>query len=228
MCGRFVLAVDPQQVQMQFNLTNAPTVAANYNVSPTQPVAVVTNDTPRTLDYHRWGLIPSWAKDMSLGAKMINARAETVDEKPAFRAAFKRRRCLIPASGFYEWRTNDDGKKTPMYIHLKDQELFAFAGLWEIWNSPDGELRTCTILTTDANPFMQTIHNRMPVIMRLEDYDAWLQPGEIAAGAMKALLRQYESEKMDAYEVSKAVNRAGYSTPENIVPVTTSEQPRLL
>jgi putative SOS response-associated peptidase YedK len=228
MCGRFVLAVDPQQVQMQFSLTSAPTVTANYNVSPTQPVAVVTNETPRTLDYQRWGLIPSWAKDMSLGAKMINARSETVDEKPAFRAAFKRRRCLIPASGFYEWRTNDDGKKTPMYIHLKDQDLFAFAGLWEIWNSPDGELRTCTILTTDANPFMQAIHNRMPVIMRPEDYDAWLQPGEMAAGAMKGLLRQYESEQMDAYEVSKAVNRAGYSALENIVPVTSSKQSRLL
>jgi putative SOS response-associated peptidase YedK len=220
MCGRFVLAVQPQQMALEFAVGNLPQLAANYNVAPTQPVAVITNETERQVSLYKWGLLPSWAKDASMAAKMINARSETVDEKPAFRAAFKRRRCIIPANGFYEWRVNADGKKTPMYIHLKDRELFGFAGLWEVWHSPEGdEVRTCTILTTEANSFMQSLHTRMPVILHREDYEAWLQPGEMAAAPLKTLLRQYEDEKMTAYEVSRAVNRAGFSSPEMITPV---------
>jgi putative SOS response-associated peptidase YedK len=220
MCGRFVLAVQPQQMALEFAIGNMPQLTANYNVAPTQPVAVITNETERQVSLYKWGLLPSWAKDASMAAKMINARSETVDEKPAFRAAFKRRRCIIPANGFYEWRVNADGKKTPMYIHLKDRDLFGFAGLWEVWHSPEGdEVRTCTILTTEANGFMQSLHTRMPVILHREDYEAWLQPGEMAAAPLKTLLRQYEDEKMTAYEVSRAVNRAGFSSPEMIMPV---------
>lgn len=227
MCGRFVLAVNSEQLKMEFGTTNTPDIPPNYNVSPTQPVAVITNNLPREVDFYRWGLVPSWSKDLALGAKMINARSETVDEKPAFRAAFKRRRCIIPASGFYEWRAADDGKKTPLYIHLTDQELFGLAGLWESWHSPEGEeIRTCTILTTDANEFMSSIHTRMPIILPRDDYEAWLSPDEMTAGALKSLLRQFDSGKMTAHEVSRAVNRAGFSSPENIEPV--SAPPRLL
>jgi putative SOS response-associated peptidase YedK len=227
MCGRFVLAVDPNQLTLEFGAVAGANFTPNYNVAPTQSIAVITNELPRSISSARWGLVPSWAKDLSMGAKMINARSETVEEKPAFRAAFKRRRCLIPASGFYEWQVQDDGKKAPMYIHLNDRDLFAFAGLWEVWNTPEGdELRTCTILTTEANAFMKSIHERMPVIVEREHYADWLAPGDAPAQALKPLLRGFDPAKMTAHEVSKAVNRAGFSSPELIEPV--SAPPRLL
>lgn len=227
MCGRYVLAVDPNQMAMEFSLSGDLSLPANYNVAPTQAVPVILNESPQELTFARWGLMPSWAKDLSMSAKMINARSETVDEKPAFRAAFKRRRCLVPASGFYEWQTRDDGKKYPMYIHLTDREVFGFAGLWEVWHSPDGdELRTCTILTTSANDFMRSIHERMPVILARENYADWLAAGDVPAPALKPLLRGYDPDKMTAYEVSKSVNRAGFSSPDMIEPVQAP--PRLL
>lgn len=227
MCGRFVLAVNSDQLAMEFGIGGDVVVPANYNVAPTQPVAVILNEAPQSLTFARWGLMPSWAKDLSMSAKMINARSETVDEKPAFRAAFKRRRCLIPASGFYEWQTREDGKKYPMYIHLTDRDAFGFAGLWETWNSPDGgELRTCTILTTAANDFMKPIHERMPVILAREDYAEWLSEGDVPAPVLKPLLRGYDPGRMIAYEVSRSVNRAGFSSPDLIEPVQTP--PRLL
>lgn len=222
MCGRFVLAVNPQQLTLEFGLAHAPAGASNYNISPTQNVLAITNEEPDSAIELRWGLVPSWAKDLSIGAKMINARSETIEEKPAFRSAFKRRRCLIPANGFYEWRKNDDGSKTPMYIHLGDRELFAFAGLWEVRRTDEGEvLRSCTIITTGANSFMQSIHDRMPVILHQDDYADWLTPGDANVAAMKALLRPYEDAAMTAYPVSKAVNRAGYSSPELIQPLAS-------
>jgi putative SOS response-associated peptidase YedK len=227
MCGRFVLAVDPNQLALEFNLIGDTNVPPNYNVAPTQSVAIISNESPSRLTFARWGLMPSWAKDLSMSAKMINARSETVDEKPAFRAAFKRRRCLIPASGFYEWQTRDDGKKYPMYIHPSDAEMFGFAGLWEVWHSPEGdELRTCTILTTAANDYMRAIHERMPVILPREQYADWLAPGDVPAGALKPLLRGYDPGRMTAHEVSKAVNRAGFSSPDMIAPMQAP--PRLL
>src|SRR5690606_25133774 len=158
MCGRFVLIADPNAIQQEFNLASLPDLTPRYNIAPTQGVAVITNEKPDELTFHRWGLIPSWAKEPEIGNKMINARSEGVEDKPAFRAAFKRRRCIIPASGFYEWKKLDAKQKAPMYIHLKDQEVFGLAGLWEIWYDPDGgEWRTATILTTDANEFMRPI-----------------------------------------------------------------------
>jgi putative SOS response-associated peptidase YedK len=220
MCGRFVLTANPEAVQQAFDLTSIPAeMTSRYNIAPTQPVAVITNDDPKILTFHRWGLIPSWAKDMKIGNQMINARSESVHEKPAFRSAFKRRRCLIPADGFYEWR-KEGSDKIPMFIHLKDRPIFAMAGLWEIWHSGDGdEIRTCTILTTEANSFMETIHNRMPVILHKEDYDFWLSPNEEAVPALQALLKPFDPDAMTAYPVSKMVNRPNNDVPELIKPV---------
>ncbi|MBI5669151.1 MAG: SOS response-associated peptidase [Chloroflexi bacterium] len=219
MCGRFVLTANPEAIQQEFHLTNVPDLPPRYNIAPTQPVAVISNDNPRELTFYKWGLIPSWAKDAAIGNKMINARAESVAEKPAFRAAFKRRRCILPSDGFYEWQERD-GKKVPLFIHLEDRKLFGLAGLWEIWHSPEGDtVRSCTILTTDANDFMQPIHNRMPVILRKEDYDLWLAPDEPPSDVLQGLLRPYDSAPMRAYEVSKMVNRPGNDVPELIAPV---------
>jgi putative SOS response-associated peptidase YedK len=222
MCGRFVLIADPNAIQQQFHLDSVPELTPRYNIAPTQGVPVITNEKPHELSFYRWGLIPSWAKEADIGSRMINARSEGVEDKPAFRAAFKRRRCLIPASGFYEWKKLDEKQKAPMYIHLKERGVFGFAGLWEVWHDPDGgEWRTFTILTTDANDFMRPIHDRMPVILRPESYEEWLQPGEVSADALKPLLKPYDPGAMTAYEVSKLVNRPNADVPECIAPVAS-------
>ncbi len=219
MCGRFVLTANPEAIQQQFNLTSAPDIPPRYNIAPTQPVAVISNDNPRELTFYKWGLIPSWAKEASIGSRMINARADSVAEKPSFRSAFKRRRCILPSDGFYEWQERD-GKKTPLFIHVEDQVVFGLAGLWEVWRSPEGEtVRSCTIITTDANDFMKPIHNRMPVILHKEDYGLWLSPDEEPADVLQGLLKPYDSSVMRAYEVSKMVNRPGNDVPECIAPV---------
>jgi putative SOS response-associated peptidase YedK len=196
-----------------------PIMSPRFNVAPTQPVAVISNENPHELTFYKWGLIPSWSKDPLIGSKMINARSESAAEKPSFRSAFKRRRCIIPTDGFYEWRQKD-GEKTPMFIHMKDQEVFGFAGLWEVWHSPDGgEIRTCSILTTEANDFMQTIHNRMPVILHKEDYNLWLSPDEEPTPVLQALMKPYSGDELTAYAVSKMVNKPSNDTPDLIQPV---------
>jgi putative SOS response-associated peptidase YedK len=223
MCGRFVLTADGVAIQQHFDLTSVPDglVTARYNIAPTQPVPVITNEDPTALTAHRWGLIPSWAKDPAMGNRLINARGETVHEKPSFRSAFKRRRCLIPANGFYEWKR--EGKtKRPYYIHLKDQALFAFAGLWEVWHSPDGgELRTCTIITTEPNDVVGQLHNRMAVILAPDDYDQWLSPDELPPQALLPLLQPYDASQMDAYEVSTRVNSPTNDDPTLIEPLAS-------
>jgi len=208
MCGRFVLTANPDVIQQSFNLSTMPAMMeARYNIAPTQPVAVITNEKSDELTFHKWGLIPSWAKDISGAAKLINARSETAAEKPSFRAAFKRRRCIIPADGYYEWQQRGTDK-VPMFIHMEGREPFGIAGLWEIWQRPDGgEIRTCTILTTDANEFTQSIHNRMPVILHKEDYPLWLSPSEEPVPILQALMKPYTGHNLTAYAVSKAVNR---------------------
>lgn len=222
MCGRFVLVADPNLVQQTFNLDSTPEMMPRYNIAPTQAVPVITNEHPRQISMYRWGLIPSWAKEPQIGSRMINARSEGVEEKPAFRSAFKRRRCIIPASGFYEWKKLDAKNKAPMYIQLKDQEVLGFAGLWEVWHDPDGgEWRTFTILTTSANSFMETMHDRMPVILPPESYAQWLDPKELPADVLKPLLKQYDPQAMKAHEVSKLVNRPGMDMPECIVPLAS-------
>jgi putative SOS response-associated peptidase YedK len=212
MCGRFVLTSDAQTVQQEFNLDSLPQLAPRFNIAPSQPVAIVTNDAPKELSIVQWGLIPSWSKDPKIGYKMINARSESVHEKPSFRTPFKYRRCLIPTSGFYEWVKTDDGKQ-PYFIHLPEKEVFAFAGLWEIWNSPEGEeVWTCTILTTEANDKISNLHHRMPVILDKDARDIWLDK-ESETEELKTLFQSYDSNKMDYYPVSKAVNHVKNDNP---------------
>ena len=209
MCGRFSLIQDPNQLRATFAWLNIPdTLQPRYNVAPTQPVAVVPNDGRNQLEFFIWGLIPFWAKDPSIGNRMINARAETLAEKPAFKSALRHRRCLVLTDGFYEWKQEPGKKsKTPMRIQLKSGQPFAFAGLWEKWNSPDGsEVRSCTIITTQPNEFMSTIHNRMPVILPEMDYAHWLDPDTSDSNQLQGLLKPYPSERMTAYPVSTLVN----------------------
>lgn len=222
MCGRFVLTADTDTIQLAFDLTTMPDQhAPRFNIAPSQPIAVITNENSKVLTFHKWGLLPSWAKDPKMGNKMINARAETAAEKPAFRAAFKRRRCLIPADGFFEWQKRAGGK-VPMFIHMKDYSPFAFAGLWEIWYSPEGdELRTATILTTDPNDLMAEIHNRMPVILERKDYAQWLSPDDQKASDLMPLMKPFDSSNMGAYAVSTYVNSPANDSPEAIEPVAS-------
>ncbi|MEK7808669.1 MAG: SOS response-associated peptidase [Chloroflexota bacterium] len=218
MCGRFTLTLDPSQLQDLFGLTGMPppVLAPRYNIAPTQPVAaIILNDSSqRELTHFQWGLIPSWSKDPSMG--MINARAETIREKPAFRAALKRRRCLIPANGFYEWQKTGK-EKTPMYITLKDGSPFAIAGVWEQWRSPQEDvIRSCTLITTTPNSLMETIHDRMPAILNPKDYDRWLAPGELPEMDLRHLLSPYPASNMKAVAVSRKVNSPKFDSVECI------------
>ncbi len=221
MCGRFVLTANPEIVQQAFDLAAPPAqMQPRYNIAPTQPVMVITNENPTVATYHKWGLVPAWAKDISVAAKMINARSESAAEKPSFRSAFRRRRCIIPSDGFYEWpeHTKD---KVPMFVHRPNNEVYGMAGLWEIWQDPaGGELRTCTILTTEANPFMQQYHHRMPVILHKDDYALWLSPNEEPLPVLQSLMKAYDEDGLQAYSVSKAVNRVGNDSPQLIEPFT--------
>lgn len=223
MCGRFALMTPTETLLEQFGVTQTSLdlaqVGPRYNVAPTQPVlAVRSTAVPphRELTFLRWGLVPSWAKEIRSGAPLINARAETVAEQPVFRAAFKRRRCLLPADGFYEWQKQPDGKQ-PMYIEMMDKRPFALAGLWEIWHDPDGSsLESCTILTITPNELMAPIHNRMPVILDSADYDQWLNPGPRPEDDLH-LLRPYPAEKMRAYPVSTWVNSPAHDDPQCLI-----------
>lgn len=222
MCGRFTLTADPNDLREAFPWLNIPRpVEPRYNIAPSQPVAVVANDGKNTLDYFVWGLIPSWAKDPAIGSRMINARSETLIEKPSFRNAFRRRRCLILADGFYEWKASEGKKsKTPMYIQLKDGKPFALAGLWEIWNAPDASrILSCTIITTQPNSFLKDIHDRMPVILPESAYQTWLDAKELNPASLQPLLQPYPAEMMSAYEVSTLVNSPANEVKECILPV---------
>lgn len=207
MCGRFAQRTSPKTLAKQFKVSEVPSVEARYNIAPTQHILAV-QETPdgREMKWLKWGLVPSWAKDASMGARLINARSETVAEKPAFRDAFKRRRCLIPADGFYEWQRTAD-KKQPYFFQLKEEQLFGFAGLWERWKDEDGKvLETCTILTTEANEVLALVHNRMPVILHSDDYDLWLDEDERKQELLKDLLQPYPASEMISYPVSTLVN----------------------
>lgn len=219
MCGRFILMSPGRDLAERFRLEDEPKLAPRYNIAPTELVAVIRQDQERLtrrLTLVRWGLIPSWAKDPSIGPRLINARAESVGEKPAFRAAFRHRRCLVPADGFYEWTQGKTGKQ-PFLVTLSDRTTFAFAGLWEHWQNPVGELvETCTILTTDANELLRPIHDRMPVILRPEDYDAWLDTSLKSPDLLKRLLRPLLSDEMTFRPVNPKVNKAGYDAADCI------------
>ncbi|GMV37135.1 MAG: hypothetical protein AMXMBFR61_16430 [Fimbriimonadales bacterium] len=200
-----------------YGLTRFADVEPRFNIAPSQRVPAIRLDAEgeRELALLQWGLVPGWAKDTSIGAKLFNARSETVAEKPSFRNAFRKRRCLMPADGFYEWQPTN-GRKQPVYIRLAGGEPFAFASLWEIWKSPDGEvLETCTLLTTEPNEVMAPIHNRMPVILRPEESDAWLAP-EARLGDLLGLLKPFPSEAMEVRPVSTYVNNPRNEGPECI------------
>ena len=221
MCGRFTLTVDPAQAQENFNNFTFPEkFAPRFNIAPTQPILAIPNDEKFTADFFIWGLIPMWAKDPAIGNRLINARAETLAEKPSFRGSLKYKRCLILADGFYEWKSSDGKKsKTPFFIHMKDRKPFAFAGLWDSWNSPEGsQLKTCTIITTEPNELMSLLHNRMPVILHPRDYDKWLDPSSQTPDQLIPLLKPFPAEMMDAYPVTPLVNKPANDTPELVVP----------
>ena len=188
-----------------------------YNIAPTQPVLAVTNDGQRRGEVMRWGLVPFWAKDLKIGARMINAVGETVSAKPAFRAAFKKRRCLVLANGFYEWR-KEGGRKIPTYIYARNGEPMAFAGLWEAWRSPEGQVvRSCTIVTTMANPFIQPIHNRMPVILSDETQALWLDPLTEDPKNLEPLLIPAPAEFLTSHPVPDTVNSVKNQGPDCIL-----------
>jgi putative SOS response-associated peptidase YedK len=219
MCGRYTLVTPVERLAEEFGFdASSMDLPPNYNVAPSQGVAaVLQKGGERRLELLRWGLIPSWADDPQIGSRMINARAETAPEKPSFRRAFRERRCLIPADGFYEWkRTN--GAKQPYYIRMKEGRPFAFAGLWEGWRDDGGpEIRSCTILTTRPNALAGEIHDRMPVILPAGSYDAWLDP-EAEKEELVALLAAYPEDEMEAYPVSRLVNSPSNNDPRCVEP----------
>lgn len=218
MCGRFTQKSSPKKVAERFEVEGVPPLLERYNVAPKQKVLGIRESAAgREATFFRWGIVPSWAKDPAVGNKLINARSETVTEKPSFREAFKSRRILVPAEGFYEWARRGD-RKRPFYFHMKDGEPFAIAGLWERWEGEGGALETCTLLTTEANELLAPYHGRMPVILRPEDYGVWLDPGVRRAELLKPLLRPYPDEGMTAYAVSPLVNSPSSEGPRCVEP----------
>jgi putative SOS response-associated peptidase YedK len=222
LCGRFTLFDTAASLAEAFEVVEVPSLSPRYNIAPSQAVAAVRippSGGAREVVLLRWGLIPSWAKDPSLGDRMINARAETAAGKPAFRSAIRRRRCLVPASGFYEWkRTN--GRKQPYYIRRPDGKPFAFAGLWESWEGPgQAAVESCTILTTSANELLLPIHDRMPVIVSPADYDLWLSSEVRDPAELARLFRPCPPEEMTAFPVGTAVNNPKTDSPQLIEPL---------
>lgn len=222
MCGRFTLTQPAEALAEVFQIQQVLDLEAQFNIAPTQTVVTVLHNAEnnkREFQKVRWGLIPSWAKDPAIAHKLINARAETIAEKPSFRSAFKQRRCLVVADGFYEWQKHQ-GKKQPYYFRLRDEQPFGFAGLWEKWTNPDGEeIHSCTIVTTTANELLQQIHDRMPVILAPQDYDLWLDPGQQQPQALQDLLSPYPASEMTAYPVSTLVNSPKHNSAECIIPL---------
>ena len=223
MCGRFTLSASPTSLTETFPGFELPDqLTPRYNITPTQNVAVVANNNPGKIDLFRWGLIPSWAKDPTIGNRMINARSETLSQKPSFRTAYRRWRCLILADGYYEWRKEPGGGvKTPFYIRMASEKPFAFAGLWEQWQpSRDADaVLSCTILTCPPNEMLEQIHHRMPVILDYDAYDLWLEPNNQPPAELNHLLKPYPADAMTAYAVSRLVNKPQNDTPACIQPV---------
>ena len=228
MCGRFTLISSVSDLQLKFGFAMEPSdVRPRYNVAPTQQVLTVVNDGERRGELMRWGLVPSWAKDVKIGNRMINAVSETAATKPAFRSAFRRRRCLVLADGFFEWR-KEGKQRIPLYFSQKSGEPMAFAGLWENWKSPDEDwIRSCTILTTAANSFIEPVHNRMPVILSAETVPLWLDPLTESTENLQPLLLPAPSELLDVREVSPTVNNVRNDNPTCIDAVTPPEEVRL-
>jgi len=229
MCGRFTLAVDPADLQAAFpDFTFPEEIQPRYNIAPTQPILVLPNDNNHSADYYIWGLIPVWAKDPTIGSRLINARAETLAEKSSFRGAYKYKRCLILADGFYEWHAHSSSKqKIPYHIRQVNGLPFAFAGLWDEWLSPDGsQIKSCTIITTEPNALMARLHTRMPVILPQGAYQQWLDPAPQKPEALHDLLKPFPSEEMTAHPVSTLVNNPANDQPELIVTIPADKTSR--
>lgn len=224
MCGRFALDLPPLKLAEHFNLVEEANYALSWNIAPSSRICSITADEQdhRHARLMHWGLIPSWAKDASIGNKLINARGETVAEKPSFRSAFKSRRCIIPASGFFEWKTAE-GVKNPWYISLRSGDPMAFAGLWETWKPKDGEtVESCCIITTDANDLMKPIHDRMPVILDREQWGGWLSTQEKRADKLLPLIHPHDGGAMQAWPVTRELNRAGLRNDAGLIdPIKT-------
>lgn len=219
MCGRFSLRADPRAIADEFDVAEIPELPRRYNIAPATPIASIRVDPPtakRELIFVNWGLVPSWADDPKIGARMINARAETIDQKNSFKHPFKRKRCLVIADGFYEWRSTEDGKR-PFFIHRQDDRPFAFAAIWDHWGRDGGEFESAAIITTEPNELMKPIHDRMPVILAHDDHAKWLDPNEKDIVSLKTLLRACSPEGWEAYPVDRVVNN-----PRNDVEACTS------
>ncbi|MNZ94383.1 putative SOS response-associated peptidase YedK [compost metagenome] len=230
MCGRYTLTVSLEELLVRYMIdeTTIPFHRPKYNIAPSQLVLAVISDGQRNrLGELKWGLIPPWADDPKLGFQMINARSETAAGKPAFQAPLRRKRCLIPADGFYEWRRTDNGKQ-PMRIMLKSRALFSMAGLYETWLSPEGvKINSCTILTTTPNKLMAPIHDRMPVILKPEEEQLWLDRAITDTERIMPILRPYESDELDAYPVSPSVGSVRNDDASLILPYESDEQLKL-
>jgi putative SOS response-associated peptidase YedK len=220
MCGRFEIHSAPDIIAKIFGTAEGDLGSApRYNIAPSQDILIVINDGKRKLIKSRWGLVPSWSRDLNTSYRMINARAETVASSRAFKSAFEKHRCLVVADGFYEWRKEGTTKK-PFYIRLKSHKPFGFAGLYSIWTSPEGEgLYTSTIMTTNANELVMPIHDRMPVITPADKYAVWLDPGTKDSSALQGVLNPYPSGEMECFPVTPKVNSFKYNSPENIKPL---------
>jgi putative SOS response-associated peptidase YedK len=224
MCGRYTLHHKAEEIEERFDVDGAEELLApRYNIAPSQIIPVIrrprSGDNLREMAGCKWGLIPFWAKDPKIGNNLINAKAETIAEKPSFKQAFTKRRCLIPADGFYEWRKQGKAPSQPMYIRRRDGGLFAFAGLWEEWRSPEGEpIETCTIITVEPNELLSKIHHRMAAILRPDDEAAWIDPKSKVDDLLQ-MLRPYESDELEAIPVSRAVNSPAHDSAALIAPV---------
>jgi putative SOS response-associated peptidase YedK len=222
MCGRFTLTINPADLQDTFLAFNFPNqFAPRFNIAPTQPILALTNDATNKADFFIWGLIPSWVKDPAIGSRLINARAETLAEKPSFRSAYKYHRCLIFADGFFEWQAKPGSQgKVPHYIQLKSGKPFTFAGLWDCWQAPDGsEVKSAVIITTTPNELVASIHDRMPVILPSHVYAQWLDPLPRFPADLNGLFKPYPAKEMLAFPISTLVNSPANDRPDVLVPV---------
>lgn len=227
MCGRFTLVASASDLEAFFKGFVFPSdLLPRYNVAPTQDIAVALNDDSENVRMLRWGLVPFWAKDPKIGSRMINARAETLVDKPSFRDAFRKKRCLVFTDGFYEWKKTGEKQKRPMRIRMRSKEPFAMAGLWDTWKTPEGDhLGTCTIITTTPNTLMEPIHNRMPAVLASEAYGTWLRSDDTPDATLQATLKPYPASEMVAYPVSTTVNSVRNDTPSCIEPSPEADAP---
>lgn len=221
MCGRFTLTDEIVQLQAYFDFDYYEETTPRYNIAPGQNILTVVSDGRKRIGQNmKWGLVPYWADDEKIGYKMINARGETIESKPSFKHGFKRRRCLILADGFYEWKKTEDGK-LPFRFVMKDRKPFAFAGIWETWSKGEKPLTTCTIITTGPNEVTKDVHDRMPVILPPHTYETWLDPRQQDIEVLKEFITPYPADEMEKYPVSTLVNSARNEISELIVPINS-------